>query len=444
MKKLTKDDIIHIVEEERIQFIRLQFADVFGSLKNVAIPASQLEKALDNKCMFDGSAIEGFVRIEESDMYLYPDLNTFSIFPWDTGQGKTARILCDIYRPEGIPFEGDSRYILKKVLREASRRGYTFEVGPECEFFLFNTDEHGNPSTASHEKAGYFDMAPVDLFGDTRRDIILALEAMKIQVEASHHEVAPAQHEIDLKYENALNSADDIMTFRLVAKTIARRQGLYASFMPKPIEGVDGSGLHIHLSLHDREGKNAFFRKEDPMNLSPACYSFIAGLMDHARGMSLIMNPLVNSYKRLVPGYEAPVTIAWSASNRSPLIRIPAIRGQNTRVELRSPDSAVNPYLALALALAAGMDGMERKRTPSDPIGKNLYQMSPEQTKALQLDRLPENLAEACRAFEEDSFVQKILGDHISAKYLEAKRREWDDWHRQISAWEIKEYLYKY
>ena len=444
MKKHTKQDILHLVEEERVRFIRLQFADVFGALKNVAIPVSRLEEALDNKCMFDGSAIEGFVRIEESDMYLYPDLNTFSIFPWNSRNGKTARLLCDIYRPEGIPFEGDSRHVLKKVLKTASMAGYTFDVGPECEFFLFDKDEYGNPSMETREKAGYFDMAPLDLFGETRRDIILALESMDLPVEASHHEVAPSQHEIDLRYENALDTADNIMTFRLTAKTIAEANGLYASFMPKPVTHVDGSGMHIHMSLNDREGKNAFYGKKDPMGLSDECRWFIGGLMDHARGMSLITNPLVNSYKRLVPGYEAPVSIAWSASNRSPLIRIPSIRGQNTRIELRSPDSAANPYLVMALALAAGLDGIKRKITPPDPVGKNLYQISPDQSKDLGIEALPGTLEEACRAFEEDLFIQKILGRHISGKYLEAKRKEWADYNLQVSQWEKDAYLYKY
>ena len=443
-KTVTKQDIIRMVEEEGVRFIRLQFADVFGSLKNVAIPSSALENALDNKCMFDGSAIEGFVRIEESDMYLYPDLNTFQIFPWDTGNGKTARILCDIYRPEGLPFEGDSRYVLKKVLKTASRMGYTLDVGPECEFFLFHTDENGQPTTVSHEKAGYFDMAPLDLFGNTRRDIILALESMDIQVEASHHEVAPSQHEIDLRYENAIVSADHIMTFRMIAKTIAKHRGLYASFMPKPLNGTDGSGMHYHMSLNNREGKNVFYSKDDPMNLSEECYCFIGGLMEHARGMSLITNPLVNSYKRLVPGYEAPVSVAWSFSNRSPLIRIPAARGQSTRVELRSPDSASNPYLVMALALAAGLDGIERGIKPPDPIGKNLYQISPEQSKKLHVRNLPTTLTEACEAFKEDPFVRKILGDHISTKYLKAKQKEWEEYHGRVSEWEREEYLYKY
>lgn len=443
MRKYTKQDILELVEENNVQFIRLQFSDVFGMLKNIAIPISQLDRALDNKCMFDGSAIEGFVRIEESDMYLYPDLNTFEILPWRPQHGKVARFMCDVYRPEGVPFEGDSRYILKNVLEKAAQMGYTFEVGPECEFFLFHTDDNGQPTTITHEKAGYFDVTPLDLGENARRDIVLTLEEMGFEIEGSHHEVAPAQHEIDFKYGNALVTADNIMTFKMVVKTVAKRHGLHATFMPKPTEGVDGSGMHINISL-SRHGKNIFVDKSDKMGLSRECYHFIAGLMKHARGMSCICNPLVNSYKRLTPGYEAPVTVAWSAMNRSPLIRIPASRGAGTRIELRSPDPASNPYFVLALCLAAGLDGIERELMPPEPVGKNMYKMSPQQIKALGIEKLPATLAEACDAFEEDSFLQDILGSHVSARYLEAKRREWEAYCQAVSRWELDEYLYKY
>ena len=443
MGNYTKQDIIQLVEEKDVQFIRLQFTDVSGTLKNVAITASQLEKALDNKCMFDGSSIEGFVRIEESDMYLYPDLNTFEILPWRPQHGKVARFMCDVYRPEGVPFEGDSRYVLKNVLKKAAKMGYTFDVGPECEFFLFHTDDNGQPTNITHEKASYFDVTPLDLGENARRDIVLTLESMGFEIEASHHEVAPAQHEIDFKYDNALVTADNIMTFKMVVKTIAKRHGLYATFMPKPITDVDGSGMHINMSL-EKDGKNIFFDKSNPMGLSKECYHFIAGLIKHAKGMSCICNPLVNSYKRLVPGYEAPVAICWSSINRSPLIRIPASRGAGTRIEFRSPDPAANPYRVMARCLAAGLDGIENELEAPEPIGKNMYLLTEEQIADMNIDVLPATLGEACDAFEEDKYIQEVLGEHISKKYLEAKRKEWHEYCRQVSDWETEAYLYKY
>ena len=443
MRNYTKQDIIRIVEENDVQFIRLQFTDVFGTLKNVAISVSQLEKALDNKCMFDGSSIEGFVRIEESDMYLYPDLNTFEILPWRPQHGKVARFMCDVYRPDGVPFEGDSRYMLKKVLQKAADMGYTFDVGPECEFFLFHTDDNGQPTVITHEKAGYFDVTPLDLGENARRDIVLTLEQMGFEIEASHHEVAPAQHEIDFKYDNALVTADNIMTFKMAVKTIAKRHGLYATFMPKPASNVDGSGMHINMSL-SKDGKNIFFDKNDPMGLSKTCYHFIAGLMEHTKGMTCVCNPIVNSYKRLVPGYEAPVAIAWSSINRSPLIRIPAGRGASTRIEFRSPDPASNPYLVMALCLAAGLDGIERELMPPEPIGKNMYHMTDEQLASMNVETLPRTLGEACKALEEDTFIQEVLGPHVSQKFLEAKKKEWNDYCKMVSQWELDEYLYKF
>ena len=443
MSRYTKEDIFRIVEEEDVEFIRLQFTDIFGTLKNVAITSSQLEKALNNKCMFDGSSIEGFVRIEESDMYLYPDLDTFTIFPWRPQQGKVARIICDIYCADKTPFTGDSRYILKRQIEEAKNLGYTFNVGPECEFFLFHQDENGQPTTLSHEKAGYFDLGPVDLGENARRDMVLTLEDMGYEIEASHHEVAPAQHEIDFKYDEALQTADNIMTFKLAVKTIAKRHGLFASFMPKPKYGINGSGMHINMSL-EKDGKNIFFDKSNPMGLSKECYHFIAGLIKHAKGMSCICNPLVNSYKRLVPGYEAPVAICWSSINRSPLIRIPASRGAGTRIEFRSPDPAANPYLVMALCLAAGLDGIENELEAPEPIGKNMYLLTEEQIADMNIDVLPATLGEACDAFEEDKYIQEVLGEHISKKYLEAKRKEWHEYCRQVSDWETEAYLYKY
>ncbi len=355
MGKYTKQDIVRMVEEEDVEFIRLQFTDMFGILKNVAVTASQLDKALNNECMFDGSCIEGFVRIEESDMYLYPDLDTFVIFPWRPQQGKVARIICDVYTAEKKPFEGDPRYVLKRAVADAAQMGYSFDVGPECEFFLFNQDEDGQPTTVTTERAGYFDLGPVDLGENARRDMVLTLEDMGFEIEASHHEVAPAQHEIDFHYDEALKTADNIMTFKLAVKTIAKRHGLFASFMPKPKCGVNGSGMHINMSL-TKDGKNIFDDPAGELGLSREAYWFIGGIIRHVKGMSIITNPLVNSYKRLVPGYEAPIYIAWSVTNRSPLIRIPSTRGPRTRVELRCPDSAANPYLALAVCLEAGLE----------------------------------------------------------------------------------------
>ena len=442
MSKYTKQDIMRLVEEEDIEFIRLQFTDMFGTLKNVKNKEKKMKKALDNKCMFDGSSIEGFVRIDESDMYLYPDLNTFEIFPWRPQHGKVARMICDVYRPNGTPFEGDPRYILKKVLKEAADMGYTFNVGPECEFFLFHTDDEGRPTTISHEKAGYFDISPLDLGENARRDIILTLEDMGFEIEASHHEVAPAQHEIDFKYTNALKAADNMMTFKLVVKTIAKRHGLFASFMPKPVYGVCGSGLHINMSLC-KDGVNIFNDHSAENGVSKEAYQFIAGLMKHMKGMTLVANPIVNSYKRLIPGYEAPVHITWSEGNRSPLIRIPSTRGTNMRIELRSPDPAANPYLLLASCLAAGLDGIRNELSIPESVEGNIYEMSKNELEERGIEAIPSNLSKACHYFEDDEFMKQVLGEHVHAKYLDAKRKEWNRFREQVTEWEIDEYLYK-
>ncbi|MBQ2275743.1 MAG: type I glutamate--ammonia ligase [Lachnospiraceae bacterium] len=442
MSKYTKQDIINQVEENDVEFIRLQFTDMYGTLKNVAITASQLEKALDNKCMFDGSSIEGFARVEESDMYLYPDLDTFEIFPWRPQQGKVARLICDIYRPDGTPFEGDPRYVLKKVINEAKEMGYEFNVGPECEFFLFHTDDNGQPTTLTHEKAGYFDLGPLDLGENARRDMVLTLESMGFEIEASHHEVAPAQHEIDFKYDSALKTADNIVTFKLVVRSIAKRHGLFASFMPKPVYGINGSGMHINMSL-SKDGKNIFQNKEDELGLSREAYHFIAGLMEHAKAMTMITNPIINSYKRLVKGYEAPIYIAWSATNRSPLIRIPASRGESTRVELRCPDTASNPYLALAVCLAAGLDGIKRKLQPPKSVNTNIFDMTEKEKQERNIEDLPSNLSEAISAFEQDEYLKGVLGEHVCEKYIEAKKAECEAYRVQVTPWEIDEYLYK-
>ena len=442
MRDYTRDDIIRLVEEEDVEFIRLQFTDIFGTLKNVAITASQLEKALNNKCMFDGSSIEGFVRIEESDMYLYPDLDTFTIFPWRPQQGKVARIICDVYCADGTPFEGDPRYILKRQIGKAAEMGYTFNVGPECEFFLFHQDENGQPTTITHEKAGYFDLGPVDLGENARRDMVLTLEDMGFEIEASHHEVAPAQHEIDFKYDEAMNTADNIMTFKLAVKTIAKRHGLFASFMPKPKCGINGSGMHINMSL-SKDGKNIFDDVNGELGLSKEAYYFIGGIIKHMKAITVIMNPLVNSYKRLVPGYEAPCYIAWSATNRSPLIRIPASRGQETRVELRNPDPAANPYLALAVCLAAGLDGIKKEIEPPAEVPENIYELDDDERESRGIESLPADLHDAIGELKKDAFIQEVLGQHITNKYIEAKEAEWMQYRTQVTGWEIEEYLYK-
>ena len=442
-KNYSKKDIMELVKDEDVEFIRLQFTDMFGSLKNVAITASQLEKALNNECMFDGSSIEGFVRIEESDMYLHPDLSTMEIFTWRPQQGKVARLICDVYRPNGMPFEGDPRYILKRAIKEAEDLGYRFEVGPECEFFLFHTDENGMPTTLTHEKAGYFDLGPLDLGENARRDMVLTLEDMGFIVEASHHEVAPAQHEIDFQYDEALATADNIMTFKLAVKTIAKRHGLHATFMPKPKFGVNGSGMHINMSL-SKDGKNIFNDPEDELGLSRTAYYFIGGIMKHMKGMTAITNPLVNSYKRLVPGYEAPVYIAWSSTNRSPLIRIPASRGAGTRIELRCPDPSANPYLALAVCLRAGLDGIVNQIEPPASVDLNIFALSEEEKKKLGIEAIPGTLIQAVNELEKDELIRDVLGRHVSTKYIEAKKKEWENYASQVTDWEVNQYLNQY
>lgn len=443
MNRYTREDVIRMVDEEDVEFIRLQFTDMFGHFKNIAVTASQLDRVLSNQCMFDGSAIDGFVRIEESDMYLHPDYSTFEIFPWRPQQGKVARMICDVYRPNGEPFEGDPRYILKRAVAKAAEMGYTFDVGPECEFFLFNTDENANPTTDTLEQAGYFDIGPLDFGENARRDMVMTLEDMGFIVEASHHEMAPAQHEIDFRYEEALTTADNLMTFKLAVRTIAKRHGLHATFMPKPKADVNGSGMHINMSL-SKDGKNIFSDPSDALGLSREAYWFMGGILKHIKGMAAITNPLVNSYKRLVPGFEAPVYIAWSRDNRSPLIRIPAAGGENSRIELRSPDTASNPYLTLAVCLMAGLDGIANKIDPPEQIDSNIYEMTDAERAAQGIDMLPGSLIEAVQELEKDTFIRDVLGQHISEKYIAAKRDEWNRYKGQVSEWEICEYLNRY
>ena len=442
MKKYTKSDIWRMIEEEDVEFIRLQFTDLFGMLKNVAVTTSQLERVLENKIMFDGASIGGFADVEQSDLCLHPDLDTFAIFPWRPQHGKVARFMCDVYHVDGTPFEGDPRYILKKQLEAADELGYQLDVGPECEFFLFHTDDQGRPTTVSHEEAGYFDVAPLDLGENARRDMILTLEEMGYVVEASHHESAPAQHEIDFQYDEALKMADGIMTFRLAVKTIAKRHGLHATFMPKPLQTVSGSGMHINLSL-SRNGRNVFYDETDSVKLSKEGYYFIGGLMKHISAITAVTNPLVNSYKRLVPGYEAPVYIAWSAKNRTPLIRIPASADERQRIELRSPDSAANPYLALAVCLAAGLEGIREQIMPPERIDTNLFAMTEAERTAHEIRRLPANLLEAVQELEKDELLAAVLGEHAMQRLVQAKKKEWDAYSASISAWEIDQYLSK-
>lgn len=443
MARYTKGDIIRMIDENNVRFIRLQFTDIFGTLKNVAITNSQIEKALDNRCMFDGSSIEGFVRIEESDMYLRPDLDTFVILPWHTQHGSVARLICDIYKPDGTPFEGDPRYVLKRTIREAAEMGYTFNVGPECEFFLFNTDEFGHPTTITHDTAGYFDLGPSDLGESARRDICLNLEEMGFEIEASHHEVAIAQHEIDFKYSEALSAADNIITFKMVVKSCADAHGLSATFMPKPVFGQAGSGMHTNMSLF-RNGEDAFYDSGSESGLSHIAYNFIAGVLKHTKGMCAITNPLINSYKRLVPGYEAPCHIAWTLSNRSALIRVPASRGLGTRVELRNPDPSCNPYLEFAVLLAAGLDGIKNNLMPPDAVSANIYDISPEEREKAGIDSLPADLQSAIEEMKADPFIRNALGDHVFSKYVEAKEREWHDFSTTVTEWELNQYLNKF
>lgn len=443
MSHYSKEDIIKFVEENDVEFIRLQFTDLFGILKNVAIPKGQLKKALDNQMMFDGSSIDGFARIEESDMCLRPDLDSFVIFPWRPQTGKVARLICDVYKTDGTPFEGDPRHILKKAIAEAEKMGYTFNVGPECEFFLFNVDENGAPTTNSNDQAAYFDLGPNDLGENARRDMVLTLEDMGFVIEASHHECAPAQHEIDFKYGEAVKTADSIMTFKLAVKTIAQRHGLHATFMPKPKANMAGSGMHINMSL-EKDGKNVFADENGKNGLSEEAYHFIAGLMKHINGIVAITNPLVNSYKRLIPGYEAPVYIAWSAKNRSPLIRIPAARGKGTRVELRNPDPTANPYLALAVCLIAGLDGIKNKLEVCDSVDANIYAMTKKERRERGIDSLPETLIDAVKHLEKDELIMEFLGEETAEKYIEAKKAEWKSYKVAVSEWEVNQYLSTY
>ena len=441
----TRAEILKTVDAEKVRFLRLQFTDLMGTLKNVEVPRSQFEKALDGQIMFDGSSIEGFVRIEESDMLLVPDLDTFQVNPWASADGtRVARLICDIYRPDGAEFEGCPRLALKRQVGKAKEKGFKMVVGPEAEFFLFQKDRAGEVLVETHDVGGYFDLTPVDLGEECRRDIVVVLEAMGFEVEAAHHEVAPGQHEIDFKYTEVVDGADKVATFRFVVKKVALDHGLHATFMPKPLFGVNGSGMHVHQSLFDRRGKNSFYAKTGEWQLSKVAMGYIGGILAHAKGFVAVTNPLVNSYKRLVPGYEAPTNIAWSEKNRSPLVRVPAKRGMSTRCEVRIPDPSCNPYLAFLVMLAAGLDGIEKKLEPGPPVNKNIFAMSQREKKRRKIDQLPSDLNSALDALEKDRVILDSLGDHISRHYLQAKRMEWAEYIRYVHPWEQDRYLRAY
>ncbi len=443
----SKTEIQSILRNEDVKFLRLQFTDILGLNKNVEVPTSQFDKALDGEIMFDGSSIQGFTRIEESDMLLKPDYDTFLVFPEiieGNGRGKVARLICDVAFPDGAPFTGDPRYVLKRQIERLKQLGFdNLYAGPEPEFFLFSLDAEGYATTETHDAAGYFDLAPVDKGEEARRDMVNALVEMGFEIEAAHHEVAPGQHEIDFKYEDVLTTADNIATFKLVVKRIALNHGLHATFMPKPVAGINGSGMHTHLSLF-KDGENAFYDEKAKYQLSEPALNFIAGLLAHAEGMVALTNPLVNSYKRLTPGFEAPTNIAWSASNRSAMIRIPARRGIGTRSELRMPDPSSNPYLALAAMLAAGIDGLENKLLPPPAIQRNIYHMSVRDRRKHKIKELPGTLREAVAALKKDRVIKEALGEHIYDHFIEAKTLEFDAYRVSVHDWELDRYLAEY
>ena len=434
MGNYTREEILQMVEEEDVEFIRLQFTDMFGAIKNIAVTARELPRALDNRCMINGEQIAGMDMEKGSDLYLSPILDTFAILPWRPQQGKVARMICDLYFPDGTPYKNSPRYILENVAGKAQEEGYTCYIDPECEFFLFHTDDNGNPTTVTHEQAGYLDISPLDLGENARRDMVLTLEDMGMEVESSHHEAAPAQHEIDFRYGEIRKIADCITTFKMAVRIVAKRHGLHATFMPKPKTEANGSGMHIQFSLI-KNGENVFECSERPGELSEDAYYFIGGLLAHSKEMALITNPLVNSYKRLVPGYDAPTELTWTENNQNSLVRIPVTRGEGIRVELRSPDASANPYVVLAVCLAAGLDGIKNKITPTK--SSNLAAQDQ------QAEHLPETLKEAIDYFESSSWVKEVLGEEFCRQYVAAKKNEWLRYTRQVTDWEIAEYLYR-
>ena len=444
---LTTADIRTALREEKVRYLRLQFTDVLGQMKNVEVPESQFGKALDGGMMFDGSSVQGFTRIEESDMLLKPDLDTFLVFPEiieSSNGGRIARLICDIAYPDDTPFPGDPRHVLKRQLRRLQELGYEdMYVGSEPEFFLFERESDGTPTTVTNDKAGYFDLAPIDRGEDARRDMVAALVGMGFEIEAAHHEVAPGQHEIDFRFAPAMQTADSIVTFRTVVKRIAMNHGLHATFMPKPVTGISGSGMHTHLSIF-RDGENIFYDPDGEHQLSDIAHQWIAGLLEHSPAMVALTNPTVNSYKRLTPGYEAPTNIAWSASNRSAMIRIPARRGTGTRCELRMPDPSCNPYLALAAMLAAGIDGLERKLTPPPAISRNIFEMSVRERKRHKIRDLPATLREAVANLSRSRTMRDALGEHAWRSFIDAKTHEYEEYRISVHKWELDQYLREY
>ena len=442
MERYTKEDILQKVEEEDVEFIRLQFTDMFGTMKNIAVPLKKLEKTMNNECVIDASSMGEFYRNEEEDMYLYPDLDTFCILPWRPQRGKVARFICDICKADGTPYAESPRHILKEVIKKVGEKGYTFMVNSECEFFLFHTDENGIPTTLTHERAGYMDLSPVDLGENARRDIVLTLTEMGYDVESSHHEIAPGQHEIDFAMSDVLENADQFMTFKYAVRTIAKRHGLHATFMPKPKNGVNGSGMHINMALY-KDGKNIFEDKNDKLGLSKEAYSFIAGIMEHIKGMTAVLNPLVNSYKRLVPGFEAPSEITWSSRQRTALVKVPMANQKEKEVELRSPDPSANPYLVFALCLSAGIEGIEKGLKVTEELSNSIRNISNEEKRNQGIESLPENLNEALQELEKDEFIKAILGTTFFEHYRKTKKNEWNSYIKQVSEWELDRYLYQ-
>ncbi|MFC4550362.1 MULTISPECIES: type I glutamate--ammonia ligase [Halorussus] len=437
-------DVLRRIEEENVDFVRLQFTDITGTVKNVSVPASQVEKAFEEGIWFDGSSIEGFVRIQESDMRLEPDPETFAVLPWrSNGDSASARLICDVVNTDGTPFAGGPRQVLKRVLDEAEQMGYTVSIGPEPEFFLFEKDEEGRATTKPHDSGGYFDLAPKDLASDVRREIIFTLEKMGFEIEASHHEVADGQHEINFKYDDALTAADNIATFRAVVRAVAEQNGIHATFMPKPISAINGSGMHSHISLFDDEG-NAFADEDDEFNLSETAYKFMGGVLNHAQAFTAVTNPTVNSYKRLVPGYEAPVYVAWSDVNRTALIRVPDAAGASSRFEIRSPDPSSNPYLALAVVIKAGLEGIENDADPGEPVREDIYEFDDAKLDEYGITTLPGSLDSALDELEADEVVQEALGEHVTEKFVQAKRADYADYKTHVSSWEKDKYLEKF
>ncbi|MBK8190247.1 MAG: type I glutamate--ammonia ligase [Vampirovibrionales bacterium] len=435
------EDIVREARENRVKIVRLQFVDIHGLPKNMSVHVDQLERALNNEVMLDGSSIAGFRTIETSDMYFYPDRSTFKVLPWTEGDRGIARLICDIYNPDGTPFDGCPRNNLKRVLAEAEKLGFRYNVGPELEFFLFERDENGNMSTRTHDAGGYYDLGPDDRGEIVRGEVVDTLEKMGFEIEADHHEVAHGQHEIDFKYGEALSTADNVTTVKIITRKIAADNGLHATFMPKPLYGTNGSGMHCNQSLARLDGANAFNDPNGDYQMSQESMWFIAGLLKHVRGFTAITNPTVNSYKRLVPGYEAPVYIAWSTANRSALLRVPAKRGNATRVELRSPDPSANPYLAFAVMLMAGLDGVKNKLEPAAPLTANIYKLTELEREAHGVDSLPGSLNEALEELEKSDVAKEALGEHIYAEFIKAKRREWDEHRTYVSPWEIERYM---